>query len=215
MGGHRGGPVAASPAQRTLLLTALVLSAAGITGCSAEPRPTPELSPVAPAVTAGPRVALPVTVEIVFHHPRPADRTAFEVLYAVQQALRAQLHAEYGPGAKDPLLAAYWSRDALAAARREVAAWVGHGQQPVGVLSVTQTSYSSPIADRPATVSFCADWSGVARGNATLHLVGPAVQKHGAFGTFNVMTVSQDADGRWRVAQLKQTSDSPDCPPPT
>jgi hypothetical protein len=192
----------------------LVVAAAIAAGCAGTPQPTPELSPT--AVTA-PRldqpIALPETIGISFRHPRPASQTEHQILYTLQQSLRAQLHAEYGPGASDPLLGAYWSGSALAAVRREVSEWTDRGEQPVGVLDVTQTSYSFVPAGGPVTVSYCASWADVARGNATTHLVGSPVQKRGTAGTYTALTVVRATDGRWRVTDISEVVRSPACRP--
>ena len=101
-------------AAAALLLLALFGAAVS---CTSAPQPTPELSPTAAAAVLDQRITLPTTMGLAFNHPKPGDRVEHQVLYTVQQSVRAQLHAEYGSGQSDPLLSAYWSGDALGAVR--------------------------------------------------------------------------------------------------
>lgn len=192
---------------------ALLVPLSAATACASEPRPTPDLSPTAPA--AGPvdeRITLPTTMGLAFDHPRLANRTEHQILYTVQQSVRAQLHAEYGAGAADPLLPAYWSGSALTAIKTDVAAWTAKHEQPVGVLVVSNTTYMAPGTAGKATVSYCANWRHVVRGNATTHVVGSAVQKPDTPGTYTTLTLSRDQHSRWQVSGMKQAEHSPKCP---
>jgi hypothetical protein len=136
-------------ARGTVVTGLLMLAAAplALAACSSAPSPTPDISPNPAVAPHDERITLPETMGLALRHPAPADRTEHQILYTVQQSIRSQLHAEYGPGANDPLLTAYWSGDGLAAVRREVAAWTKRGEQPVGVLVVSNVSYSAPGAD--------------------------------------------------------------------
>ena len=194
-----------------LLLLAPLGAAAG---CAAAPRPTPEISPTSVSASAplDERITLPTTVGLAFNHPRPTTRTEHQILYTVQQSVRAQLHAEYGPGPTDPLLPVYWSGSALTAVKHDVATWTGKHEQPVGVLVVSNTAYTAPTSAAKATVSYCANWRHVVRGNATTHVVGPSVQKPGTAGTYTTLTLSKDTNGRWQVSDMKQAEHSPKCP---
>lgn len=196
-----------------LLLTPLAAAA----GCASAPRPTPDILPdinsTAVAAPLDERITLPTTMGLAFNHPRPATQIEHQVLYTVQQSFRAQLHAEYGSGASDPLLPVYWSGSALAAIRSDVASWTAKHEQPVGVLVVSNTTYTQPDATGKATVSYCANWRHVVRGNATTHVVGSAVQKPGTPGTYTTLTLTRGSrDGRWQVSGIKQAEHSPKCP---
>ena len=181
-------------------------------GCASAPRPTPDISPTAVAAPMDERITLPTTMGLAFKHPRPTNRTEHQVLYTVQQSVRAQLHAEYGPGANDPLLSVYWSGAALAAIRHDVSTWPAKHQQPVGVLVVSNTAYTPPNSSGKATVSFCTNWRHVMRGDAKTHVVGPAVQKANTPGTFTTLTLTRAADGRWQVSNMTEAAHSPKCP---
>jgi hypothetical protein len=181
-------------------------------GCASAPRPTPEISPTAVAAPIDERITLPTTMGLAFKHPLPKNKVEHQVLYTVQQSVRAQLHAEYGAGAKDPLLPVYWSGAALTTVKHDVAAWSGKHQQPVGVLVVSNTVYTPPNAAGKATVSFCSNWRHVMRGDAKTHVVGPAVQKPNAPGTFTTLTLTRAADGHWQVSSMVEAAHSPKCP---
>jgi hypothetical protein len=196
------------------LAVALVLLAPlnAVAGCASEPRPTPDLSPTATSVALDERITLPTTMGLAFVHPPPATRVEHQILYTVQQSVRAQLHADYGSGAADPLLPVYWSGSALTAIKGDVANWANNHEQPVGVLVVSNTTYSPPNAAGKATVSYCANWRHVVRGNARTHVVGSAVQKPGTPGTYTTLTLTRDAQSRWQVSGIKQAEHSPKCP---
>ena len=182
-----------------------------VAGCTSAPRPTPEISPTAVAAPIDERITLPTTMGLAFKHPLPKDRVEHQVLYTVQQSVRAQLHAEYGTGSRDPLLRIYWSGAGLTAIRHEVSSWSAKHQQPVGVLVVSSTSYTPPNAAGKATVSFCTSWRHVMRGDAKTHVVGPPVQKANTPGTFTVFVLSRAADGHWQVSNMTETAHSPKC----
>lgn len=188
-----------------------VASLAAAAGCDSAPRPTPDLSPTIAPAQVDERITLPTTMGLAFHHPLPGTRVEHQILYTVQQSVRAQLHAEYGPGSADPLLPVYWSGSALTAIRSDVTKWVSKHEQPVGVLVVSNTTYTPPDAADNATVSYCANWRNVVRGNATTHVVGSAVQKPGTPGTYTTLTLSRGPHSRWQVSGIKQTERSPKC----
>ena len=195
-------------AAAALLMLAPLGTAAG---CASAPRPTPDISPTAVAVPIDERITLPTTMGLAFKHPLPSNKIEHQVLYTVQQSVRAQLHAEYGPGAKDPLLSVYWSGAALTAIKHDVSGWSAKHQQPVGVLVVSNTTYSAPNSAGKATVSFCTNWRHVMRGDAKTHVVGPAVQKANTPGTFTTLTLARSGDGRWKVSNMTETAHSPKC----
>lgn len=198
-----------------LLLLAPLATAAG---CASAPQPTPDISPpdIGPTAVAAPldeRITLPTTMGLAFNHPRPATRVEHQILYTVQQSFRAQLHAEYGSGASDPLLPVYWSGSALTAIRGDVTSWTGKHEQPVGVLVVSNTTYTPPTAIGKSTVAYCVNWRNVVRGNATTHVVGSAVQKPGTPGTYTTLTLTRGPHaGRWQVSGIKQAEHSAKCP---
>jgi hypothetical protein len=169
------------------------------------------MSSTAAAVRIDERITLPTTMGLAFKHPRPTNKTEHQVLYTVQQSVRAQLHAEYGAGANDPLLPVYWSGAALTTIRHDVSVWSAKHQQPVGVLVVSNTTYSPPNAAGTATVSFCTNWRHVMRGDAKTHVVGPAVQRPNAPGTFTTLTLTRSTGGRWKVSNMTETAHSPKC----
>lgn len=192
-----------------------VTACALLGGCSSSPAPTPELTAVPGTAGAGPayedsRITLPETVDLSFHHPQVTGRTEHEVLFTVQQALRAQLHAEYSTNT-DPLLAVYWSGSALAAAHDEIAVWLTKGEQPVGVLVITDTAYTAPNSAGVAGVTYCASWSDVVAGKANTHVIGGAVQPTGSPGTYTTLTLTRAAGHRWQIMTLTATADSPRC----
>jgi hypothetical protein len=180
-------------------------------GCASAPRPTPDISPTAAAAPIDERITLPTTMGLAFKHPLPSNKIEHQVLYTVQQSVRAQLHAEYGAGSNDPLLQVYWSGAALTAIRHDVSTWSAKHQQPVGVLVVSNTTYSPPNAAGKATVSFCTNWRHVMRGDEKTHVVGPAVQKANTPGTFTTLTLARAGDGRWKVSNMTETAHSPKC----
>lgn len=178
--------------------------------CQSAPRPTPDISPTAVAAPVDQRITLPTTMGLAFKHPSPANRVEHQVLYTVQQSVRAQLHAEYGAGANDPLLPVYWSGNGLKAIKGDVAQWPAKHEQPVGVLVVSNTVYSPPDATGKAKVSFCTSWRNVMRGDAKTHVVGPAVQKPGTPGTYTRLTLTR-AGGHWQVSNMTEAAHSPKC----
>jgi hypothetical protein len=204
-----------------------------LAGCSSAPAPTPELSGFAALPGNGlgnvlggglgkgsgngpgpgyedTRITLPETVDLSFHHPQRTDRTEHEVLFTVQQALRAQLHAEYS-SYTDPLLSVYWSGAALSSAQSEIATWLKKGEQPVGVLVITDTAYTAPTSAGVAAVTYCAGWSDVVTGKADTHVVGGAVQASGTPGTYTALTLSRAGGHRWQVTTLTASADSSHC----
>jgi len=189
----------------------LIAPIEAVASCSSAPQPTPEISPTAVAALLDQRITLRTTMGLAFNHPQPGNRTEHQVLYTVQQAVRAQLHAEYGAGTADALLSAYWSGNALAAVRSDVASWAKQGEQPVGVFVVSDMTYTPPDATGKAIVSYCANSLNVLRGNATTHVVGSAVQKAGTPGTFTTLTLARAANGRWQVSDMAEAAHSAKC----
>lgn len=210
----------ASGTLRTVAVALLLLAPlTAVAGCASAPRPTPDINPpdnnTTAAATSTPldeRITLPTTMGLAFNHPRPVTRVEHQILYTIQQSFRAQLHAEYGSGATDPLLPVYWSGSALAAIKNDVANWTKQQEQPVGVLVVSNTTYTPPNATGKATVSYCVNWRHVVRGNATTHVVGPSVQKPGTPGTYTTLTLTRGSQARWQVSGMKQVERSPRCP---
>jgi len=197
---------------RKAAVTVMMLAPLGAAaGCASAPQPTPELSPTAAAALLDQRITLPTTMGLAFNHPKPGNRTEHQILYTVQQAVRAQLHAEYGPGTADPLLSSYWSGDALTAVRADVSDWSKKGEQPVGVLVVSTMTYTPPDGSGRATVSYCASWENVLRGNATTHVVGSAVQKAGTPGTYTTLALARIGKGRWQVSNMVEAAHSEKC----
>ncbi|HEY3873271.1 MAG TPA: hypothetical protein VGM10_33250 [Actinocrinis sp.] len=238
-GRSRSGLPAAVGLLCTLVPLALV---SGLAGCAHSVGPTPPLGPTGGSSSAGPPagsgasggpssqasstdrpagaaqgqrpITLPVTIGISFQHPAPADQTEQQILYTVQQAMSSLLHAEYGPGGADPLLAEYWSDGALGRAQQQAASWTAAYRQPVGVVALTRTNYTRPSADSggsTATVSLCEGWQDVSEGNALTHVVDQPVQAPGTPGTFTVLTLTQTSDGYWTVSQEVQTARSLRC----
>lgn len=201
--------VSATVSAAALLLLALL---GAVAGCSSAPQPTPEISPPVAAMPLDERITLPPTMGLAFHHKLPGNRVEHQILYTVQQSIRAQLHADYGSGPADPLLPIYWSGSALATIRSHVTGWVSKHEQPVGVLVVSTTTYTPPDNSGTATVSYCANWRNVLRGNATTHVVGSAVQKPGTPGTFTTLTLTRGPNDRWQVSGIKEAEHSPKCP---
>jgi hypothetical protein len=230
-----GIPAAAVGLLCTLVPLGLV---SGLAGCAHSVGPTPPLKPTGSSGSAGASagsvpsgqsadpgqdaetvqsqrpITLPVTIGISFQHPTPADKTEQQILYTVQQAMSSLLHAEYGPGAADPLLAQYWSDGALNRAQEQAASWTTAYRQPVGVVALTRTNYTPPSAGpdgTTATVSLCEGWQDVSEGNALTHVVEQPVQAPGTPGTFTVLTLTQTSDGYWTVSQEVQTARSLRC----
>lgn len=195
-----------------VLAGAVALLAAG---CASAPRPTPQIPPTlsssATARHQDARITLPVTVGIAFHHPSMKDRTEYEVLFTVQQAMRAMVQAEYSNTGQDSELAQYWSGAGLTAVDAQIGQWVAHKQQPVGMIVLEDTTYTPASGHRPAQVGFCADWSDVVRGEARTHVVGAAVQAKGTKPTYEELRLSRAADHRWRVVAMQLSPDSPRC----
>jgi hypothetical protein len=125
--------------------------------------------------------------------------------------MRAMVQAEYTADGNDPELAQYWSGTGLAEASAQISPWVAHRQQPVGVIVLSGTRYTAPSAAGPATVSFCADWSDVVRGDSRTHVVGAAVQPRNTRAAYEQLGLTRAGDGRWRVVSLTVTPDSPRC----
>lgn len=204
---------------RRAVVAGLIMLAAlpfAVASCSSAPSPTPDISLNAANAPRDERITLPETVGLALKHPAPKDRTEHQVLYTVQQSVRSLLHAEYGPGISDPLLSAYWTGAALTSVRHDVTTWAKLNEQPVGVLVVGAMTYRAPGADGKATVSYCANWQNVDRGNATTHVVGAAVQQPGAAGTYTTLTLAKGAaepgfGGHWKVTGLVETPNSPRC----
>jgi hypothetical protein len=186
-------------------------------GCAAEPADPPQIS--APATAASvhqdARITLPVTVGIAFHHPdlsATSDRTEYAVLFTVQQAMRTMVQAEYSDGVRDAALAQYWSGAGRGAVDAQITQWISDRQQPVGMIVLEGTRYVRAAGGRTATVSFCADWSDVVRGETRTHVVGAQVQAKGARATYERLGLSRAADRHWRVDALALTPNSPACP---
>lgn len=200
----RRGAVAAAAA------AALALFAAG---CAAEPADPPQIPPTttAAAVHQDARITLPVTVGIAFHHPNLSDRTEYEVLFTVQQAMRAMVQAEYSNTGTDSEVGQYWTGPGLSAVDVQIKQWIGQKQQPVGMIVLEDTRYTAAAAHRPAAVSFCADWSHVVRGETKTHVVGAAVQAKGAKPTYERLGLIRGTDKRWRVESLALSPNSSHC----
>lgn len=207
--GRRAVRTSAVVSAAAFLLLALL---GAVAGCASAPRPTPDISPPAAAMPLDERITLPPTMGLAFHHSLPGSRVEHQILYTVQQSIRAQLHADYGPGPEDPLLPVYWSGSALLTIKSHVTGWVSMHEQPVGVLVVSNTTYTPPDAAGAATVSYCANWRHVMRGNANTHVVGSAVQKPGTPGTFTTLTLVRGPNDRWQVSDIEEAEHSPKCP---
>jgi len=188
-------------------------------GCAAAPTAPPQIPPTAgtpvsttaAAVHHDARITLPVTVGLAFHHPALSDRTEYEVLFTVQQAMRAMVQAEYSVDTRDSQLAQYWSGAGLAAVDAQIKQWTANRQQPVGVIVLENTGYTAASGHRAAAVGFCADWSDVVRGEARTHVVGTAVQAKGVRPTYEQLALERAADRRWRVVSVQLSADSPRC----
>lgn len=196
------------------VVTASALAAAA--GCSTSPASPPPIPPLTAGATAAAvhqdsRITLPVTVGLAFHHPMLASRAEHEVLFTVQQAMRAMVQAEYTSNGQDPELTQYWQGVGLAEATAQIRPWVAQREQPVGVIVLSDTQYTAPAGHGPAEVSFCADWSDVVRGDSRTHVVGAAVQPKSVHPTYEELGLRRGYDGRWRVAELSVTPDSPHC----
>ncbi|WP_212530852.1 hypothetical protein [Actinospica durhamensis] len=207
------------PGVPLLAAVAAASAVAAAAGCSSAPAtPPPINAPTTSDATAATvhedaRITLPVTVGLAFHHPGLANRGEHEVLFTVQEAMRAMVQAEYTADGDDPELAQYWQGKGLAEASAQIAPWVAHRQQPVGVIVLSDTQYTAPAAHShgPAKVSFCADWSDVVRGDSRTHVVGTAVQPKNTRSSYEQLSLSRGADGRWRVVSLAVTPNSPQC----
>ena len=215
------GPVRVTTRRPSLPLFAAVASASALaaaTGCSSAPAtPPPIVAPTTAGATAAAvhedaRITLPVTVGLAFHHPGLANRGEHEVLFTVQEAMRAMVQAEYSAGGQDPELAQFWQGQGLTEATAQIEPWVQHSQQPVGVIVLSDTRYTPPATTHgPAEVSFCADWSDVVRGDSRTHVVGTAVQPKDTHPSYERLTLKRGTDGRWRVVAMSVTPDSAQC----
>lgn len=181
--------------------------------CAQTPADPPQIQPTTvTAVHEDQRITLPVTVAVAFHHPVLADRTEYAALFTVQQAMRSMVQAEYSSNGADTQLADYWSGAGLTTVQTQIKDWVSHQQQPVGVIVLDNTKYSPASGTRPATVTFCADWSHVVRGESRTHVVGSAVQSKGVHPTYEKLGVSRGKDKHWRVSSLSSAPNSSKCP---
>jgi len=198
-----------------VVATASALVAAA--GCASTPASPPPIPPpatagaTAAAVHQDARITLPVTVGLAFHHPLLASRAEHEVLFTVQQAMRAMVQAEYTADGHDAELTQYWEGVGLAEATAQIRPWVANREQPVGVIVLSDTQYAAPSDHGPARVSFCADWSDVVRGDSRTHVVGAAVQPKSVHPSYEELGLRRSHDGRWRVVSLTVTPDSPHC----
>lgn len=197
-------------------LAAVVVVSVLVTGCAGEPAAPPQIPPTVTAAAnvhhQDARITLPVTVGIAFHHPTLANSAEYQVLFTVQQAMRAMVQAEYTSNGQDSELAQYWFGIGLTAVDTQVKQWISRQQQPVGVIVLENTNYTAQSAKNPAKVTLCADWSHVFRGDTRTHVVGPAVQPKGVKATYEQMDLARAADGRWRVNTLLLTPNSRLCP---
>ena len=199
-----------------VVLAAGVLVAAVSTlaaGCASTPADPPQIPPAAPAAEQHQdvRITLPVTVDVAFHHPTLANRTEYAVLFTVQQAMRSMVQAEYSSNGQDTELAEYWSGGGLTAVQSQIKDWISHQQQPVGTIVLDDTRYTPASGTRPASVSFCADWSHVVRGESRTHVVGSAVQSKGARPEYERLGVTRGTDRHWRVSSLSVKANSSKC----
>lgn len=195
---------------------AVLAGVVGLTavGCSASPSAPPQIPPTTSTAAAhvDSRITLPVTVGVAFHHPELADHTEYAVLFTVQQAMRSMVQAEYSANGQDGELSQYWSGPALNLVGAQIKQWVASKQQPVGMIVLEDTRYLPPNRTvRAASVSFCADWSHVVRGESRTHVVGAAVQAKGARPTYERLGVIRGTDRRWHVVTLYLTPNSPLC----
>ena len=183
-------------------------------GCASAPADPPQIPPAAQAAEQhqDARITLPVTVGVAFHHPTLANRTEYAVLFTVQQAMRSMVQAEYSSNGQDTELTEYWSGGGLKAVQTQIKDWVSHQQQPVGVIVLDNTKYTPASGTRPASVTFCADWSHVVRGESRTHVVGAAVQSKGAHPTYEQLGVARGTDKHWRVNSLSSAANSAKCP---
>ncbi|HET9168075.1 MAG TPA: hypothetical protein VFN97_01530 [Actinospica sp.] len=192
---------------------ALGAVAALAAGCAQSPADPPQIQPT--TVTAehqDQRITLPVTVAVAFHHPVLATRTEYAVLFTVQQAMRAMVQAEYTGNGQDPQLAHYWTGAGLTAVTTQIKQWTGRQQQPVGTIVLEDTQYTAAAGGRAATVSFCADWTHVVRGESRTHVVGAAVQAKTANGSLERLGLARQPDRRWKVDALAVVPNAPQCP---
>lgn len=225
----RPGPTGKPALAKSVLLTVIGLGTmallAGCTGAApatpaaaatvprtGSPSPVPSSSQLGPTAHSDSRITLPTTMTLSFERPIGATRTEHEVLYTVQEALRAELEADYEDDAAGQVLAQFWSGPGLASARAAVASWTTRGEQPVGVLRITRTSYRAPDSTGAASVTYCAGWNDVLRGDARTHTLNSAVQRAGTAGVFTTMTLHRAApDHRWLVTRRTETIRSPRC----
>jgi hypothetical protein len=193
-------------------------------GCTSTAAQAPDLSGIGANDGAGPgyqdtRITLPETVDLSFPRVPKTDRIEHEVLFTVQQALRAQLHAEYTAATPtDPLLAVYWSGSALASAQGEIAAWTKKGEQPVGMLVITNPAYTAPNPSGVAAVSYCASWADAptatvtATAEASAPVVAEPVQATAApTGTFTTLSLTRTGGHRWQIMTLDAAAGSARC----
>ena len=182
-------------------------------GCASAPADPPQIPPAAPAAEQheDARITLPVTVGVAFHYPTLANHAEHAVLFTVQQAMRSMVQAEYSNNGADTELAEYWSGGGLTAAQTQIKDWVSHQQQPVGVIVLDDTKYTPASGAHPATVTFCADWSHVVRGESRTHVVGAAVQSKGARPTYEKLGVTRGTDKHLRVTSLSSAANSSKC----
>ena len=182
-------------------------------GCASAPADPPQIPPAAAAAEhQDERITLPVTVGVAFHHPNLANRAEYAVLFTVQQAMRSMVQAEYSASGQDAELAEYWSGAGLTGVQAQIGQWTSHQQQPVGVIVLENTTYTPASGTRPATVSFCADWSHVVRGESRTHVVGAAVQSKGIRPAYEQLGVGRGKDKHWRVESLSVQPNSSKCP---
>jgi hypothetical protein len=211
-------------------ITAAVASAAlfGLSACSTNPH-APELTaPSAePAAqdsshTHGKRqgIALPSTISLSFGlaygKPNLLDPGRHTVLWAVNQALKAQLNSSYEKtSAATPDLQRLWTGSAYTAVYDDSTAWIVARQVPVGQVIVTGTTVQSLAADK-STVTYCQDMSRVDRGRAKTNQLGPALQPANSDGTWVTLTLTPSGQrSAWQVAQMVKVGSSTLCPPPS
>lgn len=208
------------PLSTALAAGAAAAACALLGGCSSATAQGPDLSGIGANDGAGPgyqdtRITLPETVDLSFPRLQKTDRIEHEVLFTVQQALRAQLHAEYTANtATDPLLAVYWSGSALASAQGEIAAWTKKGEQPVGMLVITDPAYTPPNPAGVAAVSYCASWADaptVAAKASTPVVADPVQPTATATGTYTTLSLTRAGGHRWQVMTLDTPAGSARC----
>ena len=192
-----------------LALGAVTMLAAG---CAQSPADPPQIQPTTVAAARqDQRITLPVTVAVAFHHPALATHTEYAVLYTVQQAMRSMVQAEYAGTGQDPQLAQYWTGSGLTAVTTQIRQWTGHQQQPVGTIVLENTQYTPAKSGRAASVTFCADWTHVVRGESRTHVVGAAVQSKTANASLERLSLAQTGH-RWKVDGLTVVPNASQCP---